>query len=58
MRTCHVHVDHVQLLVTGHAVQTVVFAKGVQGVIVTLHVLSLATVAMILRTFVQLILVQ
>ena len=50
--------DRVQLLVIEHVVRMVVLAKGVQGATVTMLAPSLVTVAMILRTSVQLVLVQ
>ena len=58
MQISHAHVDHVQLLDIGHAVQMVAPAKGVQDASVTMLAPSLVTVAMILKTSVQLVLVQ
>ena len=50
--------DHVQLLVTEHVALMVVLAEGVQGASATMLAPSLVTVASILRTSVQLALVQ
>ena len=58
MQTFHAQLGRVQLLDTGHAVQMVVLAKGVQGATVTMLALSLVIVAMTLRTSVQLTLVR